>query len=160
MDKSSVAAAPEKEKKAADRAVNNHNHHRKIWDCGSSLYDSFELKALEKQLDSAISSRSLSMPHLSSGIPRPAAQKKPASSRISRSFQRLIRAVFRPKHGGAGSNYGSGGGFYGFYDGSGALSTIPEGTEFGGLSPEMRSLVTRTASERFTAATSVGISCS
>ncbi|GFP86706.1 hypothetical protein PHJA_000814400 [Phtheirospermum japonicum] len=33
-----------------------------IWDCGSSLYDSFELKALEKLLDSAILSKSLSMP--------------------------------------------------------------------------------------------------
>ncbi|XAR70195.1 hypothetical protein NMG60_11026970 [Bertholletia excelsa] len=36
-----------------------------VWDCESSLYDSFELKSFERQLGLAIASRSLSMPHLS-----------------------------------------------------------------------------------------------
>ncbi|CAI9757591.1 unnamed protein product [Fraxinus pennsylvanica] len=36
-----------------------------IWDCGSSLYDSFDKKAFEKLPDSAINSRTLSMPYLS-----------------------------------------------------------------------------------------------
>ncbi|CAL1386475.1 unnamed protein product [Linum trigynum] len=35
-----------------------------VWDCGSALYDSFELRSFEKQLYSAINSRTLSMPHL------------------------------------------------------------------------------------------------
>ncbi|CAI0441225.1 unnamed protein product [Linum tenue] len=36
-----------------------------VWDCGSALYDSFELRSFEKQLYSAINSgRTISMPHL------------------------------------------------------------------------------------------------
>lgn len=145
-----------------------------VWDCGSSLYDSFELKAFERQLDSAIASRTLSMPHLSDRRqppppPPPALNKKP-TSKISRSLHRLIRLVFRPKNNNNTNNnatFGAGfiqdqrsrEGFYVVYDRSAALSTIPEAPEFDGLSPEIRSLVRRTASDRFSAATSIGIYC-
>ncbi|KAL0297533.1 UNVERIFIED_CONTAM: hypothetical protein Sradi_6805400 [Sesamum radiatum] len=76
---------------------------RLLWDCGSSLYDSFELKAFERELDSAIaSSRSLSMPHLPDSRlappPSPPPSIKKPSSKISRSLHRLIRSVFRHRN--------------------------------------------------------------
>ncbi|CAI9772080.1 unnamed protein product [Fraxinus pennsylvanica] len=121
-----------------------------IWDCGSSLYDSFEKKAFEKQLDSAISSRTLSMPHLSDRHLQPPPQiSNRKTSKLSRSFHKLLRSVFRSKHNKSGE------GFYVAYDTSSALSAIPEAPEF---EPEIRSLVRRTASDRFPA-TSIGISC-
>ncbi|KAJ8526996.1 hypothetical protein K7X08_029473 [Anisodus acutangulus] len=136
-----------------------------IWDCGSSLYDSFELKSFERQLDSAIASRSFSMPHLPDRrvlIPPPQQSTQPISkksSRISRSFQKLLKSVFRAKQSNSPFFQGQNrDGFYVVYDKSGALTTIPEGPEYDGLSPEIKSLVRRTGSERF-AATSIGISC-
>ncbi|KAI3468637.1 hypothetical protein Pfo_025300 [Paulownia fortunei] len=128
-----------------------------IWDCGSSLYDSFELKALEKLLESAIASRTLSMPHLSDRrLPPPPLRKKTTSS-ISCSFRRFISAVFRPKNRSITNNdaiFGGGfvyerskEGFYVVYDRSPALSTIQEVSGFDGLSPKMRSLLRRTASD-------------
>nr|XP_027084281.1 uncharacterized protein LOC113706556 isoform X2 [Coffea arabica] len=141
-----------------------------LWDCGSSLYDSFELKSFERQLDSAIHSRTLSMPHLSdrrvidggnhhqppSQPPQPMSKK---SSKISRSFHKFLRSVFKPKAQNGNKNpffpaneqQATRDGFYVVYDidKSGALSTIPEVSEFDGLSPEYKSLVTRTASDRF-----------
>ncbi|XP_047973110.1 uncharacterized protein LOC125215664 [Salvia hispanica] len=148
------------------KPLNLHNpipnpNHVALWDCGSSLYDSFELKAFERQLGSAINSRSMSMPHLSdsrSQPPPPPPAKKSASKIISRSLQRLIRSVFGIRSN-SSSKAGSGEGFFVVYDKSAALSTIPEAPEFDGVSPEIRSLVRRTASDRFSAATSVGISC-
>ncbi|KAL9167620.1 hypothetical protein ABFS82_05G109400 [Erythranthe guttata] len=133
-----------------------------IWDCGSSLYDSFELKSFERQLDSAIlsSSRSMSMPHLSHRRapppPPPPENKKPTSSKISRSLHRLIRSFFRPKNNNKNNNNNNSSfskeGFYVVDDdrSSSELSTIPEVAESDGLSPEIRSLVGRTASDRFT----------
>ncbi|XP_060211026.1 uncharacterized protein LOC132638054 [Lycium barbarum] len=141
-----------------------------IWDCGSSLYDSFELKSFERQLDSAIiSSRSLSMPHLPDRRVLDSQQQhstqpvsKKSSSRISRSFQKLLKSVFRAKNQSNSQLFHQGqhnqDGFYVVYDKSGALTTIPEGPEYEGLSPEIKSLVRRTGSERFMA-TSMGISC-
>ncbi|KAK2969886.1 hypothetical protein RJ640_015454 [Escallonia rubra] len=84
------------------RAAKGNKQQRPVWDCGSSLYDSFELKSFERQLDSAItSSRTLSMPHLSNRQPRPPPQQPQSppkkSSKISRSLQKLLRFVFRPK---------------------------------------------------------------
>ncbi|KAG6397116.1 hypothetical protein SASPL_143280 [Salvia splendens] len=146
------------------KPLNLHNpipnpDHVAVWDCGSSLYDSFELKAFERQLGSAIHSRSMSMPHLSDRRPQPPPPaKKSASKIISRSLQRLIRSVFGIRSN-SSSKAGSGEGFFVVYDKSAALSTIPEAPEFDGVSPEIRSLVRRTASDRFSAATSVGISC-
>ncbi|KAH6801853.1 hypothetical protein C2S51_033299 [Perilla frutescens var. frutescens] len=151
----------EKTKPTLQNTITNNSSKHAVWDCGSSLYDSFELKAFERQLDSAIvSSRSMSMPHLSDHRrqPPPPPPSKKAASKISRSLQRLMRSVFGHKNGGnSSSNIREGS--YVVYDKSGALCTIPEAPEFDGLSPEIRSLVTRTASDRFSAATSIGISC-
>ncbi|KAK1378152.1 putative inactive serine/threonine-protein kinase slob1 [Heracleum sosnowskyi] len=152
-----------------------------VWDCGSSLYDSFELKSFERQLDSAISSaRSLSMPHLTDTrrFPPPVSQHhrtyddppqilSKKSSKISRSFNKLMRTLFRTKQSPSTLfRVQSQRGHDRVYDRYGALTTIPEVSENAnagdGFSPEMRSaassLVERSASERF-AATSVGISC-
>lgn len=139
-----------------------------IWDCGSSLYDSFELKSFERQLDSAINnSRSLSMPHLSDrrvtdihhqppSRPQPISKK---SSKISRSIHRLLRSVFKPKQNDTNNPFlAAQDGYYVVYEKSGVLSTIPEVPEFDGLSPEIKSLVRKTASDRFTV-NSIGISC-
>lgn len=145
------------------KKTSSNNSKDVIWDCGSSLYDSFELKSFERQLDSAISSRTMSMPHLSDRRqPPPPPSKKPAS-KISRSLQRLIRSVFRPKNNNNNTNksatFGAQERFYAVYDKSAALSAIPEAPEFDGLSPEISSLVRRTASDRFTVPSSVGIYC-
>ncbi|OWM72174.1 uncharacterized protein LOC116190054 [Punica granatum] len=148
-----------------------------VWDCGSTLYDSFELKSFKNQLDSAISSRTLSMPHLPdhcvpTAVFDPAVPTQPISSykkpsKISRSLNKLVRSIFRTKRGSSGSMFRVKGdrqgrdGFYILYDKSGALTTIPEAPEIdhlASLSPEINSLVRRTASDRF-AAPSVGISC-
>ncbi|KAI3707100.1 hypothetical protein L6452_25316 [Arctium lappa] len=142
---------------------------RQVWDCDSSLYDSFELKSFEQRLDSAIiSSRTMSMPHLSSSSvrrqppPPPPSHHKPTSKkpfRLTRSLHKLLRSVFRlrPNHHSSTRDEA----FY-VYDTSSALSTIPElpemVPEFDGLSPDMKSLVTRTGSDRFMP-TSLGISC-
>ncbi|GFP82553.1 hypothetical protein PHJA_000398300 [Phtheirospermum japonicum] len=144
--------------KKQQSSANNPKH--AVWDCGSSLYDSFELKSFEKQLDAAISSRSLSMPHLSDRRlfpPPPPPPSKKTPSKMSRSLQRLIRSVFKLRNKtDFGENHSSEG-FFIVYDRSGSLSTIPEGPEFHGLSPEIRSLVRRTASERFTDMASIGV---
>ncbi|KAI4368032.1 hypothetical protein MLD38_016644 [Melastoma candidum] len=76
----------------------------KVWDCGSTLYDSFELDSLRRQLDSALSARSLSMPHLSDSDrrhPPPSRTKEPAPltlrkhTTIPRSLLRLFRSVLK-----------------------------------------------------------------
>lgn len=143
-----------------------------VWDCESSLYDSFELKSFERQLDSAITSaRSLSMPHFFERQAPPPPQAPALSkkySKISRSLHKFIRSVFRPKQSKYGSMFRvqerSQEGVYVVFDRYGALTTIPEVPENvaadydAGLSPDIRSLLGRSASDRFTA-TSIGISC-
>ncbi|KAL8196274.1 hypothetical protein R6Q57_025274 [Mikania cordata] len=60
---------------------------RQVWDCGSSLYDSFELKSLQNHLNSAISARTMSMPHLSDcRQPPPTARKTQGSHAHSTGF--------------------------------------------------------------------------
>ncbi|XP_043688411.1 uncharacterized protein LOC122639600 [Telopea speciosissima] len=133
-----------------------------IWDCGSSLYDSFELTSIENQLQSAIltSRRTLSMLHLSSHshyqpLPRARANKRSSSSlspfKICRSLKKFIRLVFRSKP-------PSGSLFRVEEDQSGSvsggLSTIPEVPEMG-----FDSLPKRAASQRFTPSTRLGVSC-
>ncbi|KAG8375081.1 hypothetical protein BUALT_Bualt10G0063100 [Buddleja alternifolia] len=159
--------------KMANQSSDVPNH--VIWDCESSLYDSFELKSFHKHLDSAIASRTLSMPHLSErrrlpSPPPPPLTRKTTSSKISRSFRRLIGAVFRHKKNSSkinsDSNFGGGfgettersnEGFYFVYDdSSAALSAIKEVPDSNEMSPEMRCLVRRTASDRFS--TCIGIS--
>ncbi|XP_022773406.1 uncharacterized protein LOC111315719 [Durio zibethinus] len=148
-----------------------------VWDCGSTLYDSFELNSFKRQLDTAIHSRTMSMPHLIddarspfpptphySTLPPPVSKKQP--SKFSRSIQKLFKSMFKFKQTSSSSvlwlKQRSHEEYYVVYDKTGALTTIPEVPEidFGGLSPEINSLVVkRTESERFTAASTVGISC-
>lgn len=143
-----------------------------IWDCGSSLYDSFELNSLQKELESALVSRTLSMPHLSHRRtrtpppPPPPPLNKKQPSKVFRSIQRVIRAVFRPKTSSITAKNSSfdeqsrNKGFYVVYDRAPKFSSIPEVPEFDELSPELRSLVRKSASARFTSASSLGITCS
>ncbi|XP_072960595.1 uncharacterized protein [Typha angustifolia] len=131
-----------------------------IWDCGSSLYDSFELDSFESQLDSAIAStRSLSMPHLSEpSLPTysDAAKKR---SKLSSALHRLLHMMLRLKPKRAKSfppyisDHNIGGYGYGACTSLGGLSAIPEASEKG--SPEISSVVRRTVSERFTSSNTV-----
>ncbi|KAA0044891.1 putative inactive serine/threonine-protein kinase slob1 isoform X1 [Cucumis melo var. makuwa] len=164
------------EKKVHQITKENHNANSPFWDCESSLYDSFELNSFKRHLDSAIASRTFSMPHLSSSnghhhqasLPTPPPPRtcvpSKASSKFSRSFSKILRSLFRPKPNSNTPIFRAQDqprdGFYVFYE-VGSLSTIPEVPEadFGaGLSPEISSLVKKTASERFTP-NSIGISC-
>ncbi|KAJ4957094.1 hypothetical protein NE237_013877 [Protea cynaroides] len=123
-----------------------------IWDCGSSLYDSFELNSFQRQLDSFIvSSRSLSMPHLSHSDHHHHhhhnIKRSSTSSKLFRSLQKLIRSIFRSK------------------SAPGSLFQMKKGRaqeEYNGFStvPEMAfdSLPRRTVSERFTLSAPLGIS--
>ncbi|KAL5168002.1 hypothetical protein HKD37_11G030258 [Glycine soja] len=150
-----------------------------VWDCGSTLYDSFELNSFKRQLDSAIAnspiSRTLSMPHLPERSlhalsEQPATVMSRKSFKISRSFQKLLRSVFKSNNKSTTTSTSlsfqvpekySRERFYVVYDKSGpVLSTIPEVPEFeiGALSPEISSFVRRSASERFTP-TAIGVSC-
>ncbi|XP_050226721.1 uncharacterized protein LOC126676544 [Mercurialis annua] len=157
----------------------NTNKKAIVWDCDSALYDSFELKSFERQLYSAIHSRTLSMPHLPdrrvaetagpvaetkiAPLPPPAVSKK--GSKISRSLNKFIKSVFKSKQNSSGFfrlKDRPGDEYFVVYDKSGALSTIPEAPEidFSGFSPEINSLVRRTGgSERFSATSVIGISC-
>ncbi|KAK8509049.1 hypothetical protein V6N13_100512 [Hibiscus sabdariffa] len=141
-----------------------------VWDCDSNLYDSFELNSFRRQLDSAIHSRTMSMPHLtgstpqSTALPPPVSKKQP--SKFSRSIQKLFKSLFKFRQSSSSSlswmKQRSNEEYYVVYDKTCSLTTIPEVPEidFGGLSPEINSLVAkRTASDRFTAASTVGISC-
>ncbi|RYR58829.1 hypothetical protein Ahy_A05g024698 isoform A [Arachis hypogaea] len=158
-----------------------------LWDCGSTLYDSFELKSFNLRLNSAIanSPRTLSMsclPERRAPIiqPQPHSSKKPFN--ISRSLHKLLRSVFKLNNNNNNNNNNSNKSmvpekysndnkerFYVVYDKSGGpvLSTIPEVPEFeiaasAALSSSEEissSFVSRSASERFAATTAIGISC-
>ncbi|CAD6339369.1 unnamed protein product [Miscanthus lutarioriparius] len=144
-----------------------------VWDCGSVLYDSYELTAFKRQLDAAVlaSSRSLSMPHLTTSVattsPPPTAadaqhhQQARRRRRIRRLpallrrlFSKVLRLRLFPATGARGARYRTGD------DGtgspwSGALTSIPE--EQSSSSPEMaespvepaQSKLQKTQSERF-----------
>lgn len=181
------------EEKENKFSVSSNYSNNTVWDCGSTLYDSFELNSFKNQLDSAIASsnilnRTLSMSHLperrvtvlqksssSSSYSSSVMSKK--SYKISRSFQNFIRSVFKSgnkKSDLSSSITGTSSSnsfkmqekyskecLYMVYDKSGpVLSTIPEVPEFeiGVLSPEVFSLVKRSASDRFTT-TTIGIAC-
>ncbi|KAL1222733.1 hypothetical protein V5N11_002424 [Cardamine amara subsp. amara] len=189
----------EEEKKKENNNLSNMKHKKTsshVWDCGSTLYDSFELNSFQRQLDSAISAssaRTMSMSHLpdrripslssfspeySPPLPPPPATSSSSSSggkkhsnKISRSLQRFLKSVFKPKqhqslstpsspvykavgHGGGGDKDR----YYVVYDKTGSLTTIPESTEKE-VGHEINSLVRKTVSERFPASRVVGISC-
>ncbi|XP_057443747.1 uncharacterized protein LOC130735891 [Lotus japonicus] len=152
------------------------------WDCGSALYDSFELNSFKRQLDSAIanSHRTLSMsglPERRRTPPEPTLRPPPsdlAMSRkpfkISRSFHRFLRSVLFKSSKSTTTSYQvpenyTKDGFYMVYEKStgSVLSTISEVPEFEfgatALSPEISSLVRRSASERFITTTTINIAC-
>lgn len=137
-----------------------------VWDCGSVLYDSYELAAFTRQLDAAVLAcgRSLSMPHLTAATPPPAAvqllqsagrrRKRRLPALLRRLFSKVLRlrlspgpargAPYRTGDDGTGSPW------------SGALTSIPE--EQSSSSPEMgssspvepgTSALRKTQSERF-----------
>ncbi|KAF8103328.1 hypothetical protein N665_0188s0266 [Sinapis alba] len=198
---SSQNAKNTRRKEEEKKKENNNMKHKKessnVWDCGSSLYDSFELNSFKRQLDSAISAssaRTMSMSHLpdrrlpllnslSPESPLPpspvtscsSSGNKKHSNKISRSLQRFLRSVFRPKHhqtlssssstpsspaykGAGHGGVGDKDRYYVVYDKSGSLTTIPESTEKE-VGPEINSLVRKTVSERFPATRVAGISC-
>lgn len=128
-----------------------------VWDCGSSLYDSFELNSLKRQIDSAISSRTMSMPHLPDRRPPSVVPKK--HSKISRSLNKLFRSVFKPKPNSGSIFRVQEDEFFVIFDKSKALASISE-VDFRGLSPEIGSLVGKSNSDRFTVTSnSMGILC-
>ncbi|RDY00903.1 hypothetical protein CR513_15846, partial [Mucuna pruriens] len=169
--------------------VNQLSKGNNVWDCGSALYDSYELNSFKRQLDTAIANsprnrRTLSMPHLPERCvslqPQPApmslSKKNKSNFKISRTFHKLFRLVFKSsnKLRVSGSSCSSSNNtstfqvaenskyskdrFYVVYDKSEpVLSTIPELPEFevGVLSPEITSLVRKSASERFMATTAI-----
>lgn len=128
-----------------------------LWDCDSSLYDSFELRSFRNTLDSAINSRCLSMPRASDPYLHPIVPAPKKRYRVFRSVHKLIRAVFRLK---GSSSSGVGRTMvdceiYGGYLSSDGLTTIPEGSEKGQEpSPEFDPrAVRKTFSERYTSST-------
>ncbi|XP_045815259.1 uncharacterized protein LOC123908616 [Trifolium pratense] len=173
----------EKQKLQQEEKENKISESKNVWDCGSTLYDSFELNSLKHQLHSAIGNnnshiinRTLSMSHLperrvtllqqsSSSSSSSVMSRKPY--KISRSFQKFIRSIFKSNVTSSSNSFKvsekcSKERLFVVYDKSGSvLSTIPEVPEFeiGSLSPDISSLlVRRSASERFTT-TAIGISC-
>lgn len=169
-DRDSSQNAENTQKQDEKKKGNNNMKHKKasshVWDCGSSLYDSFELNSFKRQLDSAISAssaRTMSMSHLpdrrlpllnslspESPLPPPpvtscsSSGNKKHSNKISRSLQRFLKSVFRPKHhqtlssstpsspvykGAGHGGVGDRDRYYVVYDKSGSLTTIPESTE-------------------------------
>ncbi|KAL5989204.1 hypothetical protein ACLOJK_010094 [Asimina triloba] len=135
-----------------------------IWDCDSSLYDSFELQSFKRQLDSAIASRCLSLPRESTVRMPPPASSRKSSWKISRSFQKLVRSVFRPKASSSSSASASDqqhpesdGRFYVVYQQS--AGGLVGGDGKGGILPEFDVVVRRTRSERLADAAVVGMTC-
>ncbi|XP_010473694.1 PREDICTED: uncharacterized protein LOC104753102 isoform X2 [Camelina sativa] len=148
---------------------------KKVWDCESTLYDSFELNSFKRQLDSAISSsaRSMSMPHLSRTPPPPPSErtwsltkKQQSPNKISRSLGKLVKSMFRQKEeSNATFKAGHGRGvdmdkYFVVFDKTGSLTTIPESGESTKMvGSEINSLVRKTTSERFPRSRLVGVSC-
>lgn len=72
-----------------------------VWDCGSALYDSYELTSFRRQLDAAVLScggRSLSMPHLPSSSSTqqqqmPAGRRRRRRRRLPAMLRRLFGKV-------------------------------------------------------------------
>ncbi|CAJ1927372.1 unnamed protein product [Sphenostylis stenocarpa] len=149
-------------------ATKSSSYPTNLWDCGSTLYDSFELNSFQRQLHSAIANspitRTLSMPHLPERSLHALPDHPPLPSttimsrksfNFSRSFHKLIRSVFKSNNKSTTATTTTGLSFqvpekyskerfYVVYDKSGpVLSTIPEVPEFeiAALSPEISSFV-------------------
>ncbi|CAJ1937292.1 unnamed protein product [Sphenostylis stenocarpa] len=97
------------EKKSREEKLNQVSKGN-VWDCGSTLYDSFELNSLKRQLDTAIANspknrRTLSMSHLPERClsfqvhpqprPQPPSMSNNKPFKISRTFHKLLRFVFK-----------------------------------------------------------------
>ncbi|CAN6201469.1 unnamed protein product [Urochloa humidicola] len=140
-----------------------------LWDCGSALYDSYELAAFTRQLDAAVLTRgrSLSMPHLTAAAPPPGyaqlqgaghyrRRRRRLPALLRRLFSKVLRlrlpssplgarggAPYRTADDGAGSPW------------SGALTSIPEeqssSSPEAGASPVVpgATALRKTQSERF-----------
>lgn len=132
-----------------------------IWDCDSCLYDSFELKSFKRQLDSAIASRTSSMPRQP---PLPSSTRSCQSStrswKMTRALRKIFGSVFRKK-----PTSNSEMGVYVMCSSTGVvLPKIPEVWETdihcsGRISPEIEKLlVSKSASERFSV-DALGVSC-
>ncbi|URE09630.1 hypothetical protein MUK42_36094 [Musa troglodytarum] len=127
-----------------------------VWDCGSSLYDSVELKSFMRRLDSAVAARCMSMPHLSETPPPALAPPRKKRSRFSGSVQKLLRSVLRMKSMFRVQLQSQGHreqALHAAYLRSGRLESIPEVCEKETASPEIDRVVRNTVSERFTAST-------
>lgn len=143
---------------AAAAADGRHHHHKAVvaadgggagaaalvWDCGSALYDSYELTSFRRQLDAAVFScggRSLSMPHLTSSSSTqqhqqqmPAGRRRRRRRRLPAMLRRLFGKVLLRLRFPVASRAARGGWYdYGAHgDGrpgspwSGALTSIPE----------------------------------
>ncbi|QCD85115.1 uncharacterized protein LOC114176053 [Vigna unguiculata] len=186
------------EKKSREEKLNQVSKGN-VWDCGSTLYDSFELNSLKRELNTAIANspknrRTLSMSHLPERClslqlhhPQPPIMSENKPFKISRTFHKLLRFVFKSSNKLRTSStscsrsttptsnttfqvaekYSNKDRFYVVYDKSEpVLSTIPELPEFelpefevAVLSPEIASFVRKSASERFMATAAIGISC-
>ncbi|CAN6195004.1 unnamed protein product [Urochloa humidicola] len=141
-----------------------------LWDCGSALYDSYELAAFTRQLDAAVLAcgRSLSMPHLTrAAAPPPAyaelqgAGHQRKRRRLPALLRRLFSKVLRLRLPWSSSGGARGGTPYRTADDgagspwSGALTSIPE--EQSSSSPETgaspvlpgTAALRKTQSERF-----------
>ncbi|CAA6665879.1 unnamed protein product [Spirodela intermedia] len=130
-----------------------------VWDCGSNLYDSFELKSFERRLDSAISSRSYSMPHdRYVPLPHRSTQPKKPSGNPKSIVRKLFRSFFRVKPAAEAGSDGwghEGDAYRGLHPVNGGLPTILESHEKDLGSPA----VGKSVSDRFTT-TAARISCS
>ncbi|XP_068666615.1 uncharacterized protein [Aristolochia californica] len=131
-----------------------------LWDCDSSLYDSFELKSFNRQLDFAVASHTLSMPRLvrDSQSKSCRLQRKP-SSRISRSLAKILR-FFSHQKPTTGSSYRvdsrSEDGYLVLYESSGQVTD--KARDFAAISLFADSRVRRAESDRFTGR-KTGVSC-
>ncbi|GMH10859.1 hypothetical protein Nepgr_012700 [Nepenthes gracilis] len=135
-----------------------------LWDCGSSLYDSFELNSFKQQLDSAISSRSLSMPHLTDRRchdlpqPPPPPPSKKQTPKLARSLQKLLRSFFRAKqNSGLWFHHPTAQERVRLPDALSTISEVPE-VDYAAVSPVTSPFVRKTSSGRFTATSVIGVS--
>ncbi|GAV63557.1 hypothetical protein CFOL_v3_07075, partial [Cephalotus follicularis] len=149
-----------KQENNAQQGIGNSSH---VWDCGSTLYDSFELNSLKRQLDSAMASRTLSMPHVTDRAPPPPSLtpyvQSMKSSKLSQSLHKLLKSVFKSRLLNFQAREHPHDRRHPVYDMSGALTTILEAPEidFGSLSPEINPFVRKATSKRYMAS-NVGVS--
>ncbi|XP_051119111.1 uncharacterized protein LOC127243241 [Andrographis paniculata] len=120
-----------------------------IWDCGSSLYDSFEVKSFQQHLHSAMG--------MGMGMAVPEKRLKPPATKLQL-LTRSLRTLFTKKSSSSSSSSASKENavakdrfsYYVFYDkaSAGALSAIPEDEELDRSGAPGPGPLRRMASER------------